>query len=261
MSETQSMQEALVHALLSDDSNRDVCFDQKGLEAYRRGLFANARRALEVTFPTILQLIGFSRFEACTTSYLQASPPAISDWGLWGNNFPEHLAQQPALAELPYLTDCAKLDWYCHLAERCADQTLDPNTLTLLEGEPYSLTLVPGVGLTTLESDYPIVEIYRAHHDAEHLRERQLAIAKDKLTRKVGETALIWRREWKAQVIALSPAEQYWMTLMVRQASLGSALDTMQASGYDFSFVDWLPKAIEHKWIVGIAQAPLKARL
>lgn len=50
MSETQSMQEALVHALLSDDSNRDVCFDQKGLEAYRRGLFANARRALEVTF-------------------------------------------------------------------------------------------------------------------------------------------------------------------------------------------------------------------
>lgn len=240
-------QACLVESILSGNNCGD--FDEAGLDAYRRGLTANACRALEVSFPTIYSLIGHSRFSDAAKRYLTVHPPGEGDWGKWGDQFPELLANEALLSDFPYLKDCAALDWHCHQAERTENQTFDLNSLSLMEQNPNRTVLALGMGFMVLPSSYPIVDIFMAHQGDDTDKQALLLEARDKLTSGIGQTAIIWRKEWKANVQSVDGTEARWLTLLQEKITLGAALD--QLSGTDFDFQTGLIKAIENRWILG----------
>lgn len=248
-------QQALLKAILSDqrDTQSTYNFNAHQLAPYRRGLKANAARALEVTFPTVHTLIGAQNFETLAAAYLQYDPPTTGDWGLWGAQLSNFLPTIEALSDYPFLGACAQLDWACHLAEREADRHLQADSLALLEQAPESIYLIPGIGMKLIHSPFPIVDIYNAHHDS-HTTTDWMALAREKLSTGEGQTALVWRRHWKAHVHACDETLTHWFKQLENQHNLGQCLDTMDNT--DFAFETWLPLAIEQGWILGITQKP-----
>ena len=56
---------------------------------------ANAQRALAITYPTVVQLLGDDAFGVLSQRLLNQSPHGRADWGAWGEGFAACLAQQP----------------------------------------------------------------------------------------------------------------------------------------------------------------------
>lgn len=247
--ELLNSQAKLIAAIL-DNGEQTNPGEDAGLAAYRRGLKANANRALEISYPTICQLLGEDFFSQTATRYLSEYPFCEGDWGAWGEQFPEWLSRSPEIEQYPYLTDSARLDWACHQAGRAKTEPLDLTSLQLLaEADPYRLRFRLAASLSLVASDYPVVAIWQAHQNEDERQDR-LDQARKKLYERSGEIALVWRKDWKAEVRALEMPENEWFELLFENRPIGEALDRVQGKG--FSLETWLPSALEQKLIIGI---------
>lgn len=245
-------QSALVGAIygLSDDQT----FDANGLAVYQSSLAANAERALAISFPTIQQLIGEQGFSHLCRDFLHEYPLVHGDWGEWGQAFPGWLSGHEKLQDYPYFSDCAQLDWCCHVSERARDDSVDIESLSLLAGgDPYQLKLSYDDSVRLVASAYPVVDIWNAHHlndGQERADEHTLACAAQALAQQDAQNALVWRPQWKAQVRKVSDSENLWLQITQQGESIGAALD--QLEGCNFSFETWLPDALNQRIICGI---------
>ena len=253
-SEIMASQSALISAIYRKSNNLDS--NAKGLAVYQRSLAANAVRALAISFPTVEKLLGKECFAHLTTDFINACPLSGGDWGEWGKEFPNWIAESSLAREYPYLQDCTQLDWLCHLCERAQDTSLDINSLALLtQIDPYEIELRYSHGVALIESPYPVVDIWNAHH---RLSNQKLSTADlfskaaKSIANNESQAALVWRPEWKAQVKTLTEAEQLWLRNTLQSQSLGAALDQMQGTG--FSLQTWMPHAINSRLICGVGQ-------
>ena len=123
-------QQQLMTAILKTDCSFDI--DEKGLAVYKRNLHANAMRALEISFPTVEQLLGAELFAYCVEQLLLTSPPGSGDWGTWGREFSALLSQLPALDDYPYVADMATLDYSLHVLNRAKDFSVELSSMSLL---------------------------------------------------------------------------------------------------------------------------------
>lgn len=247
-------QSALLEAIYGDSRRSD--FKPEGLAVYRRSLCANATRALRISFPTVKQLVGEDSFVLLSRRFLKQHPFTGGDWGAWGHTFSGWIAQQLELKAYPYLGDCAQLDWECHIAERATDDQTDLESLGLLAHlSPYQLKFRFCAGSALVNSDYPIVAIWRAHQ-SERLLDNSTKVLFDKFgesgVQNNAETALVCRPVWQAQVKAITELEYAWLRQTLHGGSIGAALDRMQGSS--FSLEQWLPEAIANRLVCGIDQ-------
>ncbi len=263
-SEQSQEQSKLLSAIFNADSSQ-TRFNSKGLEVYRRNLQANANRALGISFPVTAQLLGDELFQLVVQEYLKASPPYKGDWGEWGDTLADWLAQQDIADQYPFIPDCAALEWLHHQCERADNFPLQLESFQLLNDEKASEgRLLYNPTLKTLRSDYPIFDIWMAHTaanttDSKTTEESEAAqwmqSTKQKLADGEGQTVLIWRNNWKANVRLLSPIEHQWYELLRSELSLEKAFDELRANNSltDFSFEQWLPNAIAEHSIIGFA--------
>lgn len=225
-------------------------FDAQGLAVYQRSLSANAKRALEISFPTVKQLLGNEFFSQLCVNFLHAHPLTTGDWGDWGCELPRWLACSRELADYPYLDDCAQLDWLCHQSERAGNIATDLNSLPLLaENDIYQVTIKLCSGVFILTSQYPVVDIWNAHQGAEKST-RLFAQAAQSITNKEPQSALVWRPEWKPKVKKITASEFLFLQHTLAGQSVGESLDAMSST--DFSFQTWLPQALENGLLCGI---------
>src|SRR5215475_6693955 len=80
------------------------------MDIYRRAIFANYRKALAATYPTVQRIVGDAIFSAAVDAYVRAHPSASGDLNDYGDTFAEFLAQLRPVAELPYVPDIARLE-------------------------------------------------------------------------------------------------------------------------------------------------------
>lgn len=241
------LQSELISAILTPNIALSG-FDPQGLDIYRRSLRANACRALGISFPTAEKLLGAEAFAASVAAYLAYAPPIAGDWGVWGESFPTWLDQQQMACEFPYVSDCARLDWLCHMAERAPDTSFEwESLLDLTASDPYSCRLVLSPGIAMLTSPFPIVDIWCAHQDEAGMEIAALQRVSASISAGAPQIALVWRKQWKAHVRALTNTELLWFSLLKSNCSLGNALDQM--AGSEFSFTTWLIEAIREKTI------------
>lgn len=248
-------QNQLMSAILTGEDNTGLNLDPRGLKIYRHNLQATAKRALSITFPTVLQLIGEELFELASDRLLLSSPPSQGDWALWGDDFASLLAQLQQLDDYAFVPDCARVDFLRHKSERAINSHVDMNSLQLLASvdiDELMVSFADSLYITT--SDYPIVELWLAHHGDPERSQEYFTRVKDHLSQPHKQQyALIYRSEYKAQVAQLDELEFRWLSLLQQGLSLGKALDAM--GDCSFSFENWLAKAIELGLISSFYQA------
>ena len=84
--------------LLAQIACAQVDAPSRGLSAYRANAQANARRALEVTYPIIAQMVGEENFAYLARDFLHHFPPQRGDLAQWGGQLASFLAEAPLLA-------------------------------------------------------------------------------------------------------------------------------------------------------------------
>ncbi len=225
-------------------------FDAQGLTVYQRSLSANAKRALDISFPTVKQLVGDDFFSQLCDNFLHAHPLTTGDWGDWGCELPRWLACSRELADYPYLGDCAQLDWLCHQSERASDIATDLDSLPLLaENDIYQVAIKLCSGIAIFTSMYPVVDIWNAHQTAEKNAEL-FAQAAQSITNKEPQSALVWRPEWKSKVKEITASEFLFLQHTLAGQSIGDTLDAL--SNTEFSVETWLPQALQDGLLCGI---------
>ena len=249
-------QQRLIRSIFSHDNPGN--FDPRGLAIYRRNLVASACRALSVTFPTVEQLIGESLFRHAAQQMLSEVPPTAPDWGVWGEHFGRLLGQLPELESYPYVSDCAQLDYACHKLSRAADCETDFDSLQLLGTETAdSVVLKLSECFLIVTSDYPLADIWLAHHDSDQLTEERIRRIRKKTGNTATQGALVYRKNHRVQVREIPADEQRWLAFLQQGMRLSDALDEMQNT--DFNFENWLPEAVFMNIVSAVTTADLTA--
>jgi hypothetical protein len=228
----------------------------RGLQAYRANGAANGARALEAAYPTVCALIGADDFQQLARALWLQQPPERGDLAQWGESLPAFLEAHAALADWPYLGDCARLDWAVHLCEQSADVQLDAASINHLgDTDPQQLHLQFRPGLSVLASRWPVVAIHQAHREG--ATPDALAAARDALQAGVAESALVCRSGWRAQVRGIDAVTVIWTQRLLAGDSLAAALDAVSAASEvgPFDLAAWLSTALGAGWLKGITVA------
>ncbi|WP_295636555.1 DNA-binding domain-containing protein [uncultured Methylibium sp.] len=236
-----------VAVLATDLRERDHRL-QRGLGAYRANAAGIAERALAAAHPTVQALVGVEDFAVLARALWRASPPPRGDLAQWGQDLPAFIEAERDFDPWPYLGDCARLDAAVQRCESAADADLQRETLALLaERPPESLRLRFVPSLQLLASDWPIATLHAAHQDrGDATGDDAFAPVREALAAGRGESVVVARAGWRAQVSALDAASHAWMRALHDGRSVAVAL---AAAGDDFDFNAWLVRALQQGWL------------
>ena len=227
-------------------------YDTEAVSIYRNNLLMTANRALAITYPTVVQLLGEDVFSLLIRDFIQHELLTEGDWGMWGETLPDWLEQHQDLDDYPFIKDCARLDWLCHKAERACDVVNITEFDLAPEANLASLKLQYCAGVALLESNYPVVDIWQAHQTSDkHQRQSFFQQAKNKLSDGTGQHVQVWRPQWKANVREVDEAENDWLRLTVSGFGISDALDQVHPQ---FNFETWLQQSISEGLITGFYQ-------
>lgn len=233
-------------ALAADLRERDHRL-QRGLGAYRANAAGIAERALAAAYPTVQALVGAEDFAVLARALWRTSPPPRGDLAQWGHELPAFIEAERDFDPWPYLGDCARLDAAAQRCESAADAELQRETLALLaERAPESLRLRFVPSLQLLASDWPIATLHAAHQERDELADDAFAPVREALAAGRGESVVVARAGWRAQVIAIDAASHAWMQALHDGRSVAGAL---AAAGDDFDFNAWLVRALQQGWL------------
>jgi len=225
--------------------------DDAGLAAYRGNAGAVAERALASAFPTIAALVGEPSFGALARDFWRRHPPLRGDLAQWGATLPAFIADNPQLAEEPYLADSARLDWLVHQAGLAADAPGAPPAVERLTGDDAgALRLVLAPGSVLLDSAWPVAAIWQAHQAAcGDDDDDRFAPVREAFARDQQDRAFVVREGFAVHVHALGDADALFTSALLAGQPLDAALD---AAGPAFAFDQWLVRALGARWLVAI---------
>lgn len=221
----------------------------RGLQAYRANAGALAQRALAAAYPTLQQLVGDVSFASLARAFWHRHPPEHGDIATWGAALADFVGAAPSLADEPCLPDVARLEWAVHRAGSAADAAgLAVDLDRLLDTDASRLRLLARPGTAVVESDQPIVSIWRAHRPEQAHHADRFAAVRQALRQQAAEPALVWRQGWRVQVAALGPDDARFTAALLQGQALGPALESLpSAAGFDFSA--WLVAALQRGWL------------
>lgn len=239
MTELQTIQNQLLTDIFSRQPTGQ--FEARGIEVYRANLRATAARALHITFPTVVQLVGENVVAHAAQELLTISLPDKGDWAVWGSQLPHVLSTLPALADFPFVPEVAELDYHCHQMVRAGDAVVDFKSLLLLNShQPEELFIACNPQLILMASKYPLVEIKRAH---QYPTESNTEMLKTAMSDEAKQHYLACYRDGLEVVVqTLSKLEFDWLQAL-KKMSLGHALSAFQDT--EFSFQQWLERAVK----------------
>lgn len=227
----------------------DTQAQDAGITIYRQNLLMNAERALSITYPTVVELVGEEFFSLIVRDFINYEKLSGGDWGEWGESLPDWLAENESLASFPFICDCAKLDWLCHQAERDAEVHSKTATHIPTDTDLTQLSIQYCAGANVLQSNYPLVDIKRGHQATDdHDRHYYLRHAKDKISQGIGQNALVWRPQWQSLVRDVNSDESDWLTITLNGGSISEALDKVSTT---FNFETWLNQSIQDGLVKG----------
>lgn len=226
---------------------------RRGLQAYQANAGALAERALAAACPTVAQLLGEESFAALARVFWHRHAPQRGDIATWGGELAAFIAQDPQLADEPYLADVARLDWAWHQAGSADDDDASPVGLDLLaEADPATLWLRLRQGTVLLRSVHPVLTIWQAHQRDDDDR---FAPVRAAFEAGRGETALVCRVGLKPKFFAVADADVTFTEALLARTSLADALAAADAG---FEFEAWLIAALQRGWLAEVCRQPWK---
>ena len=222
----------------------------RGLLAYAANAAALAERALAANYPTVQALIGEEAFAGLARALWHRKPPSRGDLAWFSELLPEVVVHEAQLVDLPYLSDVARLDWALARAEVAADVRPEPSSFEVLaRQDPGELFAVLAPGADLLESAWPIVSVWEAHHQPA-LAADPFALVREAIEARLAQSAWVWRAGWRVQVGEVTVEDLKFLRVLLRRASLGEALD-QAGEGFDFSAC--LQRGLQQGWWLGMS--------
>lgn len=198
---------------------------------YRNNIRLTRMAALKNAFPLVRNIVGDEFFDGLAREYATTHDSASGDLSQYGCAFASFLAHFEPAGELPYLPDCARLDWQCHLACQAADSArLDPARLGSVAPEHHSrLRLATQAGVALLASPYPLAQIWRVN---------QIGYEGDMRIDFSGreQHAMVLRDGFEVRVEALGRGEHAFLAAVMAGRTLGAALDRALEDDHEFDF-------------------------
>jgi hypothetical protein len=222
----------------------------RGLLAYAANAAALAERALAANYPTVQALIGEDAFAGLARAVWHRKPPSRGDLAWFSEALPEFLSHEAQLVDLPYLSDVARLDWALARAELAADVQPEPSSFeALARQDPGELFAVLAPGVDLLESAWPIVSVWEAHHRPASVAD-PFALVREAIEARRAQSGWVWRAGWRVQVGEVVPEDLKFLRALLRRASLAEALD-QAGEGFDFSAC--LQRGLQQGWWLGVS--------
>jgi hypothetical protein len=186
---------------------------EESAEVHVNTVFSTLVHALRLTFPSVAQLTGESRFHELGMQYSRTYPPCSSVLYSYGGHFPEHVRSNAVARELPYLSDVARFDLQIDQAgHRVADAYGDPIVI-----DPHLDIQLP-CSLAWLQTDYPVDLIRDALDVGRHDPLRGIDMNPGSLF------FAIWRSSRGAGVKRLRPASAAFLNTLLKGGDAEHAL-------------------------------------
>jgi hypothetical protein len=216
---------------------------------YRNNVVVGLIRALEARFPVVRRIVGEEFFAGLAHAFVGRHPPRSAVMSAYGDGFAEFIAAEPALDELPYLADVARLEAARTRAYHAADaHPLGPEAFAAIAADELDgVTVALHPSLEIVRSRYPIVTIW-----AMNAGEAALGPIDDW----AGEDALVVRPALDVLVSRLPAGGSVFLDALARAAPLGvAAADAAQAAA-NFDLTANLIGLIRSGLAVGVSRAP-----
>jgi len=193
------------------------------LGIYRGNLHANWSKALAGAYPIVRKIVGEDFFEGMSRAYAKTHPSTSGNLNNYGRRLADFIEHFPHTTDLPYLPDVARMEWFAHLAYYAADAApgkLPPDTLQADKLDALRLDVAPGCAI--LSSRWPLARIWETHQDD---YDGDIAVGFDTGP----ETITIYRRGWKAAVMAVPAADASLLAASIAGSTFGEALEAAHA--------------------------------
>jgi hypothetical protein len=142
------------------------------LRVYQHNVSGVHQRAMETIFPVCRKILGDVAFANFCRDFSWAEPTANPDLNQYGEWFPEYLAQQVEqrneLGGYEYLPDLTRLEYLWQAACYARDDSpFDFADFGRLQAQGANMVFDPANSLSLMQSDYPILEIWKQHRSGE----------------------------------------------------------------------------------------------
>lgn len=220
------------------------------LAVYRNNVVGSLIDALADTFPVVQQLVGEEFFRAMAGVFVRQSPPRSKVLALYGQDFPQFVAQFEPAQSLPYLADVARLETARVQAYHAADAepvSAEAVSLALSMGTSGDrmgdLRLVCHPSVSTLASPYAVVTLWAAHQgDAE--------IEPVDVDR--GECAIVVRERLDVLVLRAPDGAASFLAAVQQGQSLGDAAAAAATAASAFDLTATLSLLLGHGALTSI---------
>ena len=134
------------------------------ISVYRNTVVSGCVEALRANYPVVAQLLGDDMFDAVAAEHAAQCPPRQPVLALYGSSFPDWLAEQGWLQEVPYLSRVARIERLHIEALFAADaEPLEMSSLRAANWQTLRLTLHPATRFDWLAA--PATSIWLAHRE------------------------------------------------------------------------------------------------
>lgn len=217
--------------IFSDIKGKTIAEKSARLSVYKNNVFHSLTEALQEIFPLTQTMLGEVCFKVLCCRYISDSPQAEPILSKYGHQFASHLAKQSELADYPYLSELANLEYQLlQLTHQQESVILTPADIaqkidTEIKSIEHSLwDFAPYIDL--MELAYPIGTLYQ------HLTENEDANIQIDWSKK--EWLVLCKSALWGTFYSIS--EQEWQ--MLKQLQAGSSLS--EATQY-ISEEEWVP--------------------
>ena len=210
-----------------------------GISVYRGNILGNGSSALAIAYPIVRKIVGAEFFDAMAQHFLRAHRSRSGDLHACGAELPDFLESYALTADLPYLPDVARMEWFAHRAYYAPEAPpFDPVVLADLTAEQLeTLRLMLAPSCTLLRSRWPLARLWEIHQDDFR---GEFSVDLDSGP----DHVVIHRPRWQVSVRSVAPGEFRFLRGAEVGEMLGVALAT--ATSMDPSFD---PSGVLARWV------------
>ena len=214
---------------------------------YRNNVVAGLIDALAQRFPVVRRLVGDAFFEGMARVYVVTYPPASPIMLLYGESFPDFVENFAPTANVPYLSDVARLEMARGRAYHAADAaSVEPRAFAALPAERLAdlrFEFHPSVSI--IKSPYPIVSIWKVNDDPDHA----VPIAPW-----APEAALVARPFGDVEVTRLAPGAAEFLLRLAHNGTMNDALRAGEEAAAEFDLLQAVQSLIMSRAVTRIRQ-------